>query len=153
MKSFTIKKLKSTYKLENFNYSLKGFHYPIKKPKRDTMKIKEIIIINPDIISSLICHNFYKKYQKIIECLFNNADFNDDNNSGTNLMMALDEVAHLRTIIIKKYQKYLKKKEAEELLKKLKILENELRIKIIDFKLIKEQELVNNNNVEKCQSR
>ena len=58
-------------------------------------------------------------------------------------MLALDEVARLRTIIINKYERFLKKKEAEELLKRLKVLENELRVKIIDFKLIKEQELIN----------
>ena len=56
-------------------------------------------------------------------------------------MLALDEVARLRTIIINKYQKFLKKKESEELLKKLKLLENELKEKIIDFKMLKTQEL------------
>ena len=83
-----------------------------------------------------------KKYQKIVEYFFNNSDF-DDESTGTNLMLALDEVARLRTIIINKYERFLKKKEAEELLKRLKVLENELRVKIIDFKLIKEQELIN----------
>lgn len=152
MKNFKIKKLKGNYELENFNYNLKGFCYPIRKARKDHLKIKEITIINPEIITNLIKFNFYKKYQKIIECLFDNSDFSSSDNSGTNLMLALDEVAHLRTIIIKKYQKYLKKKDAEELLKKLKVLENELRIKIIDFKLIKEQELIN-NSVDKCQTR
>ena len=66
---------------------------------------------------------------------------NDDESTGTNLMMALDEVARLRTIMINKYKYFLKKKTEEELLKKLKVVENELRVKIIDFKMIKEQEL------------
>ncbi len=140
--SFTIKRLESDYELENFDYHIKGFHYPIKKNKRGTLKIKELIIVNPDIISNLICHNFNKKYQKIVECLLNNSDMNnDDESTGTNLMMALDEVARLRTIMINKYKYFLKKKTEEELLKKLKVVENELRVKIIDFKMIKEQEL------------
>ena len=142
MKSFIIKKLDYPYELENFNYHITGFSYPIKKNKAGKLKITELIIVNPDIISSLICYNFYKKYQRIVECLLNNSDFNEGNDStGANLMMALDEVARLRTIIINKYKYFLKKKEAEELLKKLKVVENELRIKIIDFKLIKEQDL------------
>ena len=137
MRSFTIKRLESKYELESFDYNIKGLHYPIKKNK----KIKELIIVNPDIISSLICHNFNKKYQKIVECLLANSDFSDDtDNTGASLMLALDEVAHLRTIMINKYKTFLKKKDTEELLKKLKVLENELRVKIIDFKLIKEQE-------------
>ncbi len=144
MKCFTIKKLDDVYELENFDYNIQGFHYPIKKNKSGSLKIKELIIVSPDITTNLICYNFNKKYQKIVECLFNNSDFNEDSdNTGTNLMLALDEVARLRTIIINKYQRFLKKQEAEELLKRLKVLENELRVKIIDFKLIKEQERTN----------
>lgn len=150
--SFTIKRLESDYELENFDYHIKGFHYPIKKNKRGTLKIKELIIVNPDIISALISHNFNKRFQKIVELFFNSNDYDEDA-TGTNLMMALDEVAHLRTIIINKYKRYLKKEKEEEFLKKLKVLENELRVKIIDFKLIKEQSLVHNNREEKNKSR
>ena len=144
MKCFTIKKLDNVYELENFDYNIQGFHYPIKKNKSGSLKIKELVIVSPDITTNLICYNFNKKYQKIVECLFNNSDFNEgSDNTGTNLMLALDEVVRLRTIIINKYQRFLKKKENKELLKKLKVLENELRVKIIDFKLIKEQERTN----------
>ena len=108
--SFTIRELKDTYELINFNYAIKGFSYPLKKSKNSTWKIKELIIVNPDIISALISHNFNKRFQKIVELFFNSNDYDEDA-TGTNLMMALDEVAHLRTIIINKYKRYLKKKK------------------------------------------
>ena len=149
---FTIKKIEETYELISFNYPVKGFSYPLKKNKNNTWKIKELIIVNPDIISALISHNFDKKFQKIVELFFSSNDYDEDS-TGTSLMMALDEVAHLRTIIINKYKRYLKKEKEEEFLKKLKVLENELRVKIIDFKLIKEQSLVHNNREEKNKSR
>lgn len=149
---FTIKRLEETYELISFNYPVKGFSYPLKKNKNNTWKIKELIIVNPDIISALISHNFDKKFQKIVELFFSSNDYDEDS-TGTSLMMALDEVAHLRTIIINKYKRYLKKEKEEEFLKKLKVLENELRVKIIDFKLIKEQSLVHNNIEEKNKSR
>jgi len=149
---FTIKRLEDTYELISFNYPVKGFSYPLKKNKNNTWKIKELIIVNPDIISALISHNFDKKFQKIVELFFSSNDYDEDS-TGTSLMMALDEVAHLRTIIINKYKRYLKKEKEEEFLKKLKVLENELRVKIIDFKLIKEQSLVHNNIEEKNKSR
>mgnify|MGYP006066987829 FL=1 len=149
---FTIKKIEETYELISFNYPVKGFSYPLKKNKNNTWKIKELIIVNPDIISALISHNFDKKFQKIVELFFSSNDYDEDS-TGTSLMMALDEVAHLRTIIISKYKRYLKKEKEEEFLKKLKVLENELRVKIIDFKLIKEQSLVHNNIEEKNKSR
>ena len=149
---FTIKKIEETYELISFNYPVKGFSYPLKKNRNNTWKIKELIIVNPDIISALISHNFDKKFQKIVELFFFFNDYDEDS-TGTSLMMALDEVAHLRTIIINKYKRYLKKEKEEEFLKKLKVLENELRVKIIDFKLIKEQSLVHNNIEEKNKSR
>lgn len=149
---FTIKRLEETYELISFNYPVKGFSYPLKKNRNNTWKIKELIIVNPDIISALISHNFDKKFQKIVELFFSSNDYEEDS-TGTSLMMALDEVAHLRTIIINKYKRYLKKEKEEEFLKKLKVLENELRVKIIDFKLIKEQSLVHNNIEEKNKSR
>lgn len=149
---FTIKKIEETYELISFNYPVKGFSYPLKKNKNNAWKIKELIIVNPDIISALISHNFDKKFQKIVELFFSSNDYDEDS-TGTSLMMALDEVAHLRTIIINKYKRYLKKEKEEEFLKKLKVLENELRVKIIDFKLIKEQSLVHNNIEEKNKSR
>lgn len=149
---FTIKKIEETYELISFNYPVKGFSYPLKKNRNNTWKIKELIIVNPDIISALISHNFDKKFQKIVELFFSSNDYDEDS-TGTSLMMALDEVAHLRTIIINKYKRYLKKEKEEEFLKKLKVLENELRVKIIDFKLIKEQSLVHNNIEEKNKSR
>ena len=148
MKSYCLKKLDSNYELENFDYNIKGFYYRIKPNRGNILKIKEVVIVNPEIISNLICHNFNKKYQKIVEYFFNNSDFDDDT-TGTNLMMALDEVTRLRTIIINKYHSFLKRQKEEELLKKLKFLENELRVKIIDYKLIREQEI----NKEKNKSR
>ena len=152
MKGFRVKKLNGVYELEQFDYHIKGFHYPIKKNKPGSLKIKELVIVSPDIITTLISHNFNKKYEHVIKCFFKACDFDDDE-TGTQLLMALDEVARLRTIIINKYKRFLKKKEEEELLGKLKILENELRIKLIDFKLIKEQSLVHNNVEEKSKSR
>ncbi len=152
MKGFTIKKMESNYELINFDYHIKGFCYPIKKNKTEKLKIKDLVIVSPDITTGLIYHNFNKKYQSIVERFFASTDYDDDT-TGTNLMLALDEVARLRTIIINKYRVFLKKKEEAEMLGKLKKLENELRIKIIDFKLIKEQSLVHNNLEERGKSR
>ncbi len=43
-------------------------------------------------------------------------------------------------ILIRKYNLIVSKKVEEKMLKKLKILENEMRSKVIDIKIIKEQE-------------
>ena len=43
--------------------------------------------------------------------------------------------------MIRRYDKFLSKKEIEKFLKKLKILENEIRTKIVDLRLIQEIEI------------
>ena len=134
MKSF-IRKLDKTLELDKAISSIDGFKYV---PKHQA--IKEIIIVNPELIDKLIGTDFDKKYKNILE-LYLKALEDEGDCEGT-LMKALGEVNRLRSIIIRKYQRALSKKTLEKLLKKLKILENELRIKIIDYKLIEEQQKI-----------
>ena len=144
MKSFIIKELKKSLKIEDFELKDSGFKYKIKN--NNDLGVKEITIVSPDIVSDLISHNFDKKYKKILEFYFNSLQ-DEDTNEG-NLLLALDEITRLRNSLIKKYNIYVKRKVLEKLLKKLKILENEIRSKIIEFKLIKETMLGYNSNIE-----
>lgn len=136
MTSFVIKRINKKWFIKDMPEFPLGYTYKIKKSKY--IEVKEISIIKPEIISALICSSFQKKYQKILETIL--ISDNEDEDSGTELMLALDEVARLKNIIIKKYHKYLKIKQEEKILNTLKALENEIRAKIIDYKIIKEQE-------------
>lgn len=149
MKSFVIKEQKKDYEVLALNYNFEGFLY---KLRNKYLGVEAILIASPDIIGGLISSSFNKKYKKILELYLSIVD-PDDETGETNLMIALDEIARLRSIIICKYQNILKKKAADKLLNKLKLLENEVRSKLIDFKLIKEQELVNTNVEESVKSR
>lgn len=146
MKSFIIKKLDSELEIIAMDFNFKGFIYKTHKNPRYS-GISEINIINPEIINSLICFNFNKRYKKIIELYLNTIDASDDTAEGS-FMLALDEVARLKNIIINRYFQYLKKKDQENFLKRLKILENEIRVKIINLKLIKEREMAHTNIIE-----
>lgn len=141
MKSFVIHEMKKKLKFKE-DISLKGgFKYVIKSAN---CGVKEIIILNPIIIDQLISTNFNRRYKKILEYYI--ASLQDDGDNEGNFMMALDEIARLRSILIKKYNLIVSKKIEEKMLKKLKILENEIRMKIIEFKLIKERECVHTIN-------
>ncbi len=139
MKSFVIHNLQDNLELASFNYHIEGFIYKCNK-----RNVKEITIVNPEIVYALIKANFDKEYKKILEFYLKAIESDDESAEGS-IIAALNEIVRLKTIIFKKYHLALQKKEEEYFLKKLKLLENELRSKLIDFKLIKEQELVNNN--------
>lgn len=132
MKSFTIKKLKKNLEIEEIDYNTHGFIY---KTKNDN--IKEINIINPEIISGLIIYNFNKKYKRILSLILL-SDNEDDSSNGT-LMLALDEIARLKNIMESKYYKLLKKKEAEKLHKKIMLTEKDIKNKLIDKEIKKEE--------------
>ncbi len=138
MKSFIIKELNKDMELVSFSFNEEGFHYHIKK--ENSLKVKEILIVSPNIITSLITYNFNKHYKKILG-LYLSASSDDSNDSNTYLMMALDEGARLKSILIRKYHHLLKKKEEANMLKKLDLLDTKIKERIVDLKLQEEEKL------------
>ncbi len=138
MKSFAIKKIDRELELDEPLCAIKGFKYV---PKiKNKLEVSEMTIVNPEIINTLVAFSFNKKYKKILELYLLTLQNDDDTTTEGALMQALDEIARLRAIMIRKYEKVLSKKATEKFLKKLKILENEIRAKIVDFKLMQEIE-------------
>lgn len=132
MKSFLIKELDNKLEFDEFNFNIEGFVY-----KTKNQNIKEIIIVNPDIIYGLISYNFNKKYKKILELILSSE--NDDEASG-NLKIALDEIVRLKSII-EKYHIYLKSGSETKLLKKIKMLQKDIKLKLVDMEIKKEEKM------------
>ena len=151
MNGFAIKEINEDLEIISYHYDVKGFIYHIHH--HNVLNVKEINIVNPYIISSLVLSSFDKKYKKLIENYLSFLQEDDDETSEGHLMQALDEIARLRNILIQKYHYYLKKELETKMLKKLKILENEIRSKIVDIKLIKEQQQVLENEPERGKGR
>lgn len=139
MKSFVIHEIKKKLKLSDVISLDGGFKYVLKS---SNLGVKEIIILDSYIIDQLILANFNRRYKKILEYYIATLQNEDSDSSEGNFMISLDEIARLRSILIKKYSLIVSRKIEEKMLKKLKILENEIRMKVIDIKLIKERECV-----------
>ncbi len=133
MKSFLIKELEHELEFDEFDFNVDGFVYKTKKPN-----IKEITIVNSDIIFGLISYNFNKKYKKILELILSSE--NDEESSG-NLRIALDEIARLKNIIETKYHIYLKSDAEAKLIKKLVMLQKDIKIKLVDIEIKKEEKM------------
>lgn len=146
MKSFVLKSINKNNEVLILETNVKGLIYKF----HNKGKINEIIIYNPTIIYLVINKSFSKKYKRILGLFFESTDESD--NSEGNLAIALDELARLRSILLKRYANMLKNEDLEKFLKELKYLENEIRLKIFNIRLIKEQKNVHTNE-EKCKSR
>ncbi len=146
MISFTVRRIDLNLELELDISQVEGFLY---KTKRGFCgEIKEVMIINPDIITALISCSFDKNYKKILKLYLTSIQGDNGEESEGNLMLALNEIERLKSIILQKYSMLLKKKEMDKLLKRLELLYGDVNNKIIDFRLIREQEMVNTNDIE-----
>lgn len=139
MKSFLIKELNQEFEFDDFDFIIDGFVY-----KTKNKNIKEITIVNSDIIYGLISYNFNKKYRKILELIL----LNEDDESSSNLKIALDEIARLKNIIETKYHTYLKAKQEAKLLRKLMMLEKDVKVKLVDIEVKKEEKISTKENTK-----
>ena len=60
MKSFIIKRLDKQLELEEFNYKFKGFKYKTNNARLNDMHVREITIVNQELIDVLIKYSFTK---------------------------------------------------------------------------------------------
>lgn len=149
MQSFTIHSINKKLKLKDGIKDLEGFKYKIKSSKSG---VNEINITSPNIIDELIFANFNKKYKKILGYYLALLQDADDASDG-DFLIVLDEIARLKSILIKKYNLVVRKQTEAKMLKKLKIIESEIKNKIINLKFIKEQEVAYTINEKKGKSR
>ena len=110
------------------------------------MQVSHITVVNPRMIDSILSVKFNKRFNKLLKYI--NYLLNSDDSDSGNIAIALNEVALLRGILLNRYQKFLNQEKEELFLRKLRIVENELRLKEVMI-------LVNENSYdeEKGKSR
>lgn len=121
-------------KTETITYSeyekLKGYNV---KPKdslniEDMINVNEMVIINPTLIEKLVDKKCKRTFDKILSMLsFIDEDDSDDE---APLHLVLDEVEKFYVLARKKYKDYMEKEEYKLLIKKIEILEKEVRLRL-----------------------
>lgn len=113
----------TVYKCDKKGYDFKpNFSY-------EDINIKKITLYNPNMINNILVKKIDKSFRKITAIIIDILR-NDDEDTTADGVIALSELERLRRIILNKYQNYLEKSKEEEYLKKLRLLENELRSKL-----------------------
>ena len=95
--------------------------------------IKNIIITDKKIVLPLLKSKIFKKYQKLLNEVVILLDNEDDD--GSNLLLALDKIERFRAIVKNKYRNYLEKSELEFMAHKLKILKKEIKNRYLGLEL------------------
>ena len=109
----------------------KGFKVkPRNNVKYDGIKVNSLVILKPSFIEKLLKKKVKRKIDFYLQYIISLMDNDEDGDIG-NLRLALDDLERYKSIIEYKYRKYLDQKYINLLLKKMELLEHEIKMKLI----------------------
>lgn len=129
-KRFVVTKDENTQTITYKEYdSLKGYDFKPKNKlsKEDIINVDEMLIINPSLIEKLISKKCKKTLERILKLI--SFIYDDDETGEESVTLALNEIAKFKELLDTKYKEYMKEKEYKLMLKKLEILENEVKLR------------------------
>lgn len=120
----------SSYILKNNKEEHKVLLYQEKasytfSPKKGYNEVKKIIILDPNMLNTLWEHKIDKEYSKLLKLIYSLVS-NDDTTS-TDVLIAYTEIERIKEYLLTLKNKGLKKELLDKYLKKLYILELELK--------------------------
>lgn len=128
MAGFLIKKSVKKKKIIEIEYEKKGYDF---KPRINSQEfeINKITIFNHSMINSILTKKIDTQFKRVAAITYDVLNDEDDD-STSDAIIALDEVSKLKAIILKKYQEFLEKEKEKKYLKQIRVLENQLKAKI-----------------------
>lgn len=121
MSSYILKNNKEEYKVllyqEKASYTF--------SPKKGYNEVKKITILDPNMLNTLWEHKIDKEYSKLLKLIYSLVS-NDDTTS-TDVLIAYTEIERIKEYLLTLKNKGLKKELLDKYLKKLYILELELK--------------------------
>ena len=108
------------------------------------MEVNKMVVINPSLIEKVLKKKIKRKLDLYLQFIVSVID--DEDTDPSNLRYVLDDLERYRRTIINKYQHYLDEKYINLLLKKIEVLNNELKTKLIYMRKSIEKEEEKENN-------
>lgn len=129
---FLIVKNKDEKDVKYFDYgNLDGYNLMVKKNVHfaDAIDVNRVIIINPGFIDKVVTKKINAKFNKLINMVQVVCDNDEEDESGEGYRIALDEANKLRMELWNKYRKFIKDEKLSLMIKKIEILEDELKLR------------------------
>lgn len=108
--------------------------------KGNSIDVSKVIFMSPTLIEKLLKKKIDREYKRILILLTEVAA--DDSDDTSKLSIALNEVELFKSIIRKKYSRFMEEAKTEQLIKRLNLMSKELKRRIFE---IEEEKLYNNN--------
>ncbi len=111
---------------------LDGYTFKPKKGKGNYIKVNEVKIVDKVMIDKILSMKFDKSFKQLVALALR--VINDEEADETAAEIVLDEVELVRQILLERYEKFISYEKKQLFLKKLRIIENEMRVKQIKIK-------------------
>jgi len=130
-KHYYIYKKGNTSEIIYLDYNkLKGFGFsPQNNVKYDGIVVNKMVIIKPSMIEKVLKRKIKRKLDLYLKLIVKFIESEDSSDSST-IREALNDLSKYQNIVKYKYRKYLDEKYLKILLKKIAILEYELKSKL-----------------------
>ena len=141
--SFLLVKNYSFHNVKNLGYdNLSGFKFkPLNKINYSGVTVKKMVMVNPSFVEKVLKRKIKKRLELYIRFIISIIDSDDDSTDITDLRAALNDLTRYKEIIKHKYMLYLDEKYSKLLLQKIELLQQELKNKIVSYKLPEEKNL------------
>ena len=129
---FYIVKNEKEKKAKSFNgKKIEGYHLTTKGNVHfsDGIDISSIIITDPNLINKVATKKIKSKFDRLISMMQIVCEVGDEDESGEGYLIALNEDEKLRMELWNKYRNLISEKKLELMLKKIAILEDELKLR------------------------
>lgn len=111
---------------------IEGYSFKPKSLNSSYIKVNEVRMVDRDMIEKILTMKFDKAFKRVVALVMHVLEDEEADEGDTTIV--LGEVELVREILLNRYQKFLDKEKEELFLKKLRLLENELRMKQVKIK-------------------
>lgn len=154
---YIIKREEEPKTVKELNVSKNGYKMKPKLKKRKSLiDVKEIIIINPSLQSKVCRIQFNIIFRRLTMIIKNFIEENDGDDGDA--IIAMNELERLKLLLLDHYLHYLSKAEVKKMLKKISVLENQLKSYVINYQvhqqqLLYEEQMLNMEEEKKGRGR
>lgn len=155
---YLIVKKKNDKAITYFEYDkMEGLSFQPKNNVKmfDGINVNKVVVINPSLINKISNKKLDLRFRKIIKLLSTIYETDEDSDEGLNEV--LNEVNRLKKELINKYKKYILEEEYEMYMKKIMIINEEIKNRLyylqLNYRKMKENNMVYEEKLENHKSR
>jgi len=133
-KNYLLVKNRFNKEIVYINYDqASGFKFNPINRKEGSISVNQMVIINPTFIEKVLTRKTKRKLELYLQYIVELLDEESDTDI-TGLRSALNDITRYKDIVMHKYKLYLDERYFELYMKKLSLLEYELKMKILHYK-------------------